>query len=70
MQIFLDHLAVHKGKDEKKKRAASKNRERGNSQTAASSPAHTPNTTGMALDTDPFEAMDWDVTALVDNPVP
>ena len=61
LQVFLDHLAVHKGKDDKKKRTASKSRERGASQTAASSPAQTPNTTGMFLDDpDVMDGMGWE----------
>lgn len=67
MQVFLDHLAVHKGKDDKKKRAVSKSRERGTSQTAASSPAHTPNTTGMLFDTDNVDEMDWDIEPMAEE---
>jgi hypothetical protein len=52
VQIFLDHLPVQKGKEDKKKRAACKGKERATSQpqTATSSPALTPTMSGMLPD--------------------
>jgi hypothetical protein len=69
MQAFMEYLASNKGKDDKRKRSASKSRERGASQTAASSPAHTPNTTGMMFDTDALDVMDWDMAPMAEQPI-